>query len=271
MLEILNQAEWLNQHAWERNLPVDDVWPRVEREKFQGQLNEITGLEADASPRLRLVWGAQFPETLVKNRVTGEMEPRYPFRPHVVKRTNPATGLEEMHTGIVCLPRFFVEIQCPVQEVLFEEGERGEAPLAEKGVYTDGLQYQAADLESIRWMQYLEICQHDHFKHAETGNSLCCDNFLAKGVRCHGQFRLPDSYDLNYIARRWQAAKAARKSRIGDVLSPEDQTRIHRQLVAEHIQDLYRQLQEQQERRREYEDFLGIKLNGARPFLHLGA
>ena len=266
----MDRHDWLNKHAWDHNLHADEVMSKVERERFQAKLNAVTGLCDDGSPRLRLVWGAQFPETSVKNRATGLYEPRYPFKPVMTKRTNPVTGLEEMHHGIICIQRFFVEIQIPIEE-FYQPGERGETPLVEAGTYTDGQKYEAADVESLRWVKFIEICQHDELTNPKTGESWCCENWLKQSIKCHGEFRKPDNYDLDYIQRRWLRASDARKSKMGEILSKEDEANIHRQMVAAHVHHLYLDLQQAGERHQEYREMINVRANGVKPQIHLGA
>lgn len=265
----MDRHDWLNKHAWDHNLSPDEVSSKIERERFQAKLNALAGFTADGLPRLRLVWGAQFPETAVKNRATGLYEPRYPFRPVMTERTNPVTGLTETRHGIVCVQRFFVEVQVPIEE-FYEPGDRGETPLAEAGTYTDGVKYEAADVESLRWVKMIEICQHDVLTNPKTGKAWCCENWEKKNINCHGQFRKPDDYDIEYLKRRWESAKEARKSRMGDVLSAEDAAGIHRQMVATHIHDLHLELQQASERHREYQQMVATRAKGVRPMIYTG-
>jgi hypothetical protein len=216
----------LNSHDWTKNVNVDEVWSRADRDAYQAKLTDILGVEDDGTPRLRLVWGADLSRTMERNRINGLLYPRYEWMQGRTFDTKDGMSF-------VGVPRFFIEIYTPIAKITKAENDA----FTDAGTFDNGEAYLAADLSGLQWTKVIAICQHSFFKNAQTGKPDCCENRQAEGKQCWGEFRLPDDYDIAYLRRNYVETHRLKESRPGEPLTPKDLETIHRLSLAQVMRD----------------------------------
>lgn len=188
----------LDATDWTEN--VASPMAAVEFARFQASLDSIVGLEADGTPRLRLVWGQDLRTTETWDRYQKLYRPRYAHRRVRRDVISPSTGLIEPRYDWIGVPRYFIEAYVPRLHL---------NPLEEKaGADPDGDTYAEARTVGGIYVTATPILEHSQVI-GEGGWRICCLEAVRLGRKCWGRYREPDQFDLDTVrqglAERQQA------------------------------------------------------------------
>ncbi len=196
-------TDWINNsHEWNVNIP-SPLSPS-ESAKFQQELNQICGTEADGTPHLRLAWGQDLDinsplcDGLYDRE--GYWVPRHHWTTKYENFANQETGLIELRPVYIGVPRYYILAYVPPVHI----------PDDQRKASWEGGEFFTEDMNRNQWVDFMEL--EDHVNKNADGDYGCCLEAASHGVNCHGMYGTPNPKDLRFVTacyKRWQQLERA--------------------------------------------------------------
>jgi hypothetical protein len=206
----------LNSHTWDDHIPAP-MGPG-EAAAFQQKLDELAGVEPDGSPRLRLAWAPDCEEWNVYLKK--------PATPQWALWRIIRDGVEQASPGSILLQPKFKLVAAPRYVLLGRVTEASRMGDTRDRTFSeaDGTSVEERE-QPVVWRKVLWIWKHT--EQDVQGTPLCCMNRLMEHrTRCFGEFRKPDEYDLQFVARLFQQWSAQYQAAAHERLTEKDKARI---------------------------------------------